>query len=373
MSRAVPAFFSLVGVFMFLGFGAALAWRVHDAMQAPAAPPHVTPDQLLGLARTGEPWIQVDAAESCEYGVIPSGASRASYRVLVANGAVRGLTEASDARGCADAPHAIRGTIRSRVLSDLELPADAAEFFAANIGPEIVVMWVDDDPHLGFGEAAMWGAMAALGLCIAWFYAAALFARAAKVRLPPRSDRPALPLLPARPLQLARAYRASPWLGVVFFAVVTLMFAGITIGQLPPPGTSLDLETMGLMAFGGVMTLVLGALMLVVLRGAIRPRPTVQSPREAWAPVVRHEAMLAKGVDVGNRTLVYRDPFTREGEPERIVEVVIGANEGMPWIVDQHVLVLKAEGDAALYVMREDGGPFDLDDAELAPFARGSI
>jgi hypothetical protein len=282
MSRAVPAFFSLVGVLMFLGFGAALAWRVHDAMQAPDAPPRVMGDQLLGLARTGEPWIEIDAAESCEYDVIPSGASSASYRVLMASGAVRGLTEASDARGCTDAPHAIRGTIRSRVLTDLELPADAAQFFA----------------------------------------------------------------------------------------VVTLMFAGITIGQLPPPGTSLDVETMGLMAFGGVMTLALGALLLVVLRGALRPSLTMQSPREAWAPVVRREAMLVKGVDVGNRTLAYRDPFTREGEPERIVEVVIGANEGMPWIVDQHVLVMKAEGNDALHVMRQDGGPFDLDDVELARFSR---
>jgi len=370
MSRAVPAFFSLVGVLMFLGFGAALAWRVHDAMQAPEAPPRVTADQLLGLARTGEPWVEIEGAESCEYGVIPSDASSASYRVLMANGAVRGLTEASDARGCTDAPHPMRGTIRTRLLADLALPADASQFFATQLGPEIVVMWVDDDPHLGFGEAAMWGAMAALGLCIAWFYAAALFARAAKVRLAPRSDRPALPVLPPRPLRIARAYRASPWLGVVFFAVVTLMFAGITIGQLPPPGTSLDGETMALMAFGGVMTLALGALSIVVLRGALRPAPTVQSPREAWAPVVRHEAMLAKGVDVGNRTLVYRDPFTRDGEPERIVEVVIGANEGMPWIVDQHVLVLKAEGNDALYVVREDGGPFELDDAELARLAR---
>ena len=37
----------------------------------------------------------------------------------------------------------------------------------------------------------------------------------------------------------------------------------------------------------------------------------------------------------------------------------------MPWIVDGHVHVACVEGDATQYVLREDGGPFELADAEL--------
>lgn len=368
-SRWMGAFFSLVGVLMFLGFGAALASRVMDSVSAPAEPPHVDGTTLLPIARGGTSWVAIDGAfEPCGFPVIPSNASSAAYRILSApSGATIGLAELSDARACTDVPHEMRGTIRARALAELELPPDATSYLSENVGPEVVVLWVDDSPHLGMGEASMFGAMAALGLCIAWFYAAAFFARAAKVRLAPRADRPALPLLPSRPLRLAAAYRASPMLAVVFFAVCALMFGGMTASQLPASG-ALDGGTIALMGFGGVMTLIFVLFLLVMLRNALRARPTVHSPREAWAVVLRHEAALAKGVDVGNRALAYRDPFTRDGEPERVVDLVIGANEGMPWIVDGHVLVARAEGDPTLYVMREDGGPFELTDAEAAKF-----
>jgi len=366
MSRVGPAFFALVGVLMFLGFGAALVSRFRSSMAAPDQPMHVS-GPLLEAARS-ESWVAIDgASEPCSFPVIPSGSSTASYRLVAgAGGTVLGLADLSDERACTDAPHEMRGTLRVRPLVELELPPDAAQFFAENLGPEVPVLWVGDDPHLGLSETAMWGAMAALGLFIAWFYAAAFFARAAKVRLGARNDRPALPVLPTRPLKLAAAYRATPLIAIGFFFVCTVMFAGITAGQLPAHGESLDLGTMGLVAFGAVMTLVLFLLLLVTVRAALRSRPTMQSPRQAWAEVVRHEAALAKGVDVGNVALAYRDPFTQSGEPERIVEVVVGANEGRPWVVDGHVLVMRAEGDPTLYVLREDGGPFDLTDAEVA-------
>lgn len=366
-SRWMGAFFSLVGVLMFLGFGAALGSRVLDSIAAPDEPTHL-PAAPLGWTVPGETsWVAIDGAfEPCTFPTIPSGASSASYRLLAGRGgAILGLAELSDGRACSDAPHEMRGTLRARLLDELQLPPDASAFLAQNVGREIPVLWVDDSPHLGFGEASMWGAMAALGLCIAWFYAAAFLARAAKVRLQPRTERPALPLLPSRPLEVAARYRASPLLGIVFLAVCALMFAGITVGQWPASGAP-DGGTIALMAFGGVMTLVFVVFLLAILRNAFRARPRVQAPREAWAEVLRHEAALAKGVDVGNRALAYRDPFTRDGEPERVVELVIGANEGMPWIVDGHVLVARAEGDTTQHVMRQDGGPFELTDAEVA-------
>lgn len=366
-SRWVGAFFSLVGVLMFLGFGAGLVSRVLDSMSAPDAPAHVAGASLLASARSGVAWVELDAFEPCTFPTIPSSASAATYRIVAGpSGAAIALAELSDARPCSDAPHPMRGTIRPRSVAELELPPDASAFLAESVGPEVVVLWVGDSPHLGMGEAAMWGAMAALGLCIAWFYAAAFFVRSAKVRLPPRTERPALPLLPQRSLRLARAYRASPLLAVVFFAVCALMFAGITVGQLPAEGVPLDGGTIALMAFGGVMTLVFVALLAVVLRAALRRPSAIDAHREAWAEVLEHGVALARGVDVGNREIAYRDPFARAGEPERIVRVVVGANEGVPWIVDGHVLVAKAEGDEAIYVMRVDGGPFELTDLEVA-------
>lgn len=364
------AFFSLVGVLMFLGFGGALAARVHDSLTAPSEPTHVPAVALGAAIPPGVSWVAIDGAlEPCTFPTIPSGASSATYRVLAGRGgAIIGLAELGDGRACTDTPREIRGTVRTRTVAELELPPDASAFLTENLGPELVVVWVDESPHLGFGEAAMWGAMAALGLAIAWFYAAAFFARAAKVRLPARAQRPALPLLPSRPLRIAAAYRASPWLAVGFFGACATMFAGMTVGMWPANG-ALDAGTIGLLAFGGLMTLVMLVFLVVVLRGLLRARPTVQSPREAWAEVLRHEAALAKGVDVGNRALAYRDPFVREGEPERIVEIVIAASEGMPWIVEGHVHVCRAEGESVSYVLREDGGPFELDDAELARIA----
>lgn len=366
-SRWVGAFFSFVGVSMFLGFGAALASRVVDSLAAPAEPTRVDAARLPDAVRAGARWVELDGVlEPCRFPDVGS-ETTAVFRVLFAtNGAPIGLLDIGGARACSDTPEQLGGTVHTRTLEDLGLPEDAATFLGENLGHEIVVLYVDESPHLGLSEVSMWGSMASLGLVIAWFYAAAFFARGAKVRLVARSERPALPLLPSRPLKLARAYHASPMLAISFMLVCTLMFAGITAGQWPARGAAgLDGETIALMAFGGAMTLAFVLLLGVMLRNALRARPTIQSPREAWARVIGHEVALARGVDVGNRTLSYTDPFTRAGEPDRIVQLSIGANEGMPWIVDGHVHVACVEGDAAQHVLREDGGPFELADAEL--------
>lgn len=373
-ARWTGAFFSLVGLLMFLGFGGALASRVVDTLGAPAEPPHVAPAALTTEVRAGATWVAVDdASEPCAYPTIPSGASTASYRILASpGGAPIGLAELSDARPCSDPPSTVTGTARLRTLVDLELPPDATAFLRARLGDEVVVLWVGDSPRLGLSEAAMWSAMAALGLCIAWFYAAAFRARRAEPRLPALPTRPALPLLPSRPLRLAPAYRASPLLGIAFFAACALMFAAITASTLPADGAPLDGETIALVAFGGVMTGVFVLLLVVVVRAAVRAPRVVTGLREAWAEVSSHEAALAKGVDVGNRAIAYRDPFSDPREPERTIELVVGANEGMPWIVEGHVLVLAREGDAVRHVLREDGGPFELSDDELGAAIRAA-
>jgi hypothetical protein len=366
-ARWIPLTFSLVGVLMFVGFGAALRSRIVDTLHAPAAPTRVEAERVPSTVRGGASWIVIDGVlEPCRLPDVRSDTT-AVYRVLFAtSGQPIGLLDVYGARACSDVPERLSGTTHTRTLDDLDLESDAARFLAENLGPEIVVLYVDDSPRLGLGEASMWAAMALLGLFIAWFYAAATLARSAKVRMPALPTRPALPILPARPLSLARAYRSSPVIAIGFFAICAVMFAGITMTQWPSGGAAaLDGETIALLVFGAAMTLVFVFLLLVMLRSALRARPTIQSPREAWAEVIAHEAALARRVDVGNRVVSFRDPFANDGEPERIVELSIGANEGMAWIVDGHVLVARAEGDRALYVLRDDGGPFELSDQEL--------
>jgi hypothetical protein len=355
---------ALVGVLMFAGFGAALGSRVLDTMHAPSAPTRLDAAQVAG---TRASWVVIDGVlESCRFPDVPS-ETTAVYRVLfTASGAPIGLLDVYGGRACSDTPAQLTGTLHARTLEDLALPSDASAFLGENLGQDILVLYADDSPRLGIGEASMWSAMALLGLFIAWFYAAAALARAATVRMPALTSRPALPILPARPLSFAPRYRASSAMALGFFAIATMLFAGITASQWPAGGASaLDGETIALLAFGGVMTLVFVALLAVVARNALRANPVVRSLREAWAPLIAHEAQLARGVDVGNRVVCFHDPFAAEGESERVVDLAIGANEAEAWIVDGHVLVLRAEGDPVLHVMRVDGGPFDLRDGEL--------
>lgn len=369
--RGMAMAFSLVGVLMFLGFGAGVLSRVRDAMTAPAEPPRVEGAHLIATARAGATWLAVsDAAEPCAYPAIPSGSSSATYRVIATvSGGVVALSEASDARACSDAPRTLTGTVRFRALDDLQLPPDATRFVRESIGDDVLVLWVDDSPHLG-AEDLLLVVMAGLGLVIAWFYAASARVRSAAVRLGPRDARPSPPLLPRRPLALAPDYRASPMMGVAFFGLTALMFGAMTVGEWPAGGfAALDLATGAILLFCGGMTLVLVALLAVVLRNTLRAQAPLVSPEEAWAPVVDHRAALARGVDVGNRTLCYEDPF-ETSSPPRVVALSIGANEALAWIVEGHVHVARFDGSPVQYVLRVDGGPFVLDEGDIARITR---
>ncbi len=44
----------------------------------------------------------------------------------------------------------------------------------------------------------------------------------------------------------------------------------------------------------------------------------------------------------------------------------LGAHESPPWIVEGHVLVVRDEVDGTTFVVREDGGPFELSADEIA-------
>ena len=122
-----------------------------------------------------------------------------------------------------------------------------------------------------------------------------------------------------------------------------------------------------MLAFTSVMTLVFVLLTAAVVRGSLRQARGVDEAREAWAPLLDLRVLHARGVDVGNRVVAYPSPF----EEGRNIEVSLGANESMPWVCEGHVLVVRDAKGSVEYVVREDGGPFELSDAECAHLMEG--
>jgi hypothetical protein len=353
---------------MFVGGLAALGLLVTESGGAPEAPVPTDASHLAELVRGGATWVSIaDATEPCRHPAFTTSETSLVYGITSGPGLeVVALTETRDARACHDAPAPMVGTARLSPLDVFEGPAGFVAFARPYVGDQLVILGPGDDPRLSWTGVALLGAMALLGLVIAGFYASAFSARAAPVRLPPIAARPELPLLPRRPLTLARRYRGSVALATGFLSVSTLLFGAMTASQWPEGGAAaLEGGTIALMAFSALMAAVFALLTGAVVRGALRQRHGVARLTEAWGEVVGLEAMLAKGVDVGNRVLAYKSPF-RDGA---LAELTVGANEGAPWIVDGHVLVARDEGSAIEYVVRVDGGPFALTEGELARFA----
>ena len=368
-ARWLSAAGALVGVGMFLGALAVLALLVAESRGAPDAPVSTDAAHLAEAVRGGATWVSIaDATEPCRYTAFTTSDTSLVYGITGGPGVdVVALTETREARACHDARGPMVGTAR---LSPLDVFEGTGLGFAAfarpYVGDQLVILEPGDDPRLSWTGVALLGAMALMGLVIAWFYGSAFWVRASSVRLGPTAARPELPLLPQRPLTLARRYRGSVALAMGFLSVSTLLFGAMTASQWPAGGlAALDGGTIALMAFSAVMTALFAVLTGAILRTAVRQRHGVARLAEAWGAVVSLEAMLAKGVDVGNRVLAYESPF-RDGA---LVELSVGANEGAPWIVEGHVLVARDEGSAVEYVVRVDGGPFALTDAELARLA----
>jgi hypothetical protein len=360
--------FSLVGVLMFLGGAALFVTQLRDGLAAPAAPVETDVAHLLERVRAGATWVRItDAIEPCALPPFATDETSLVYGpVWDASGRFVALTSTRDGRQCHDAPQPLTATVERM---SLEAFIGAPEFVAYArpfVGDELVLLTTDLDPRLSISGLCLIGSFALLGLVIAWFYAASASpARGAK-RLPMREFISEGALLPKRPLHFARGSRSAVLLGFAFMSICTVFFASITASMWPEGGVSaLTGSDIAPLLFLAAMTLAFAALTAVLVRGAFRQTRAVDGAVEAWSRVVAYQAALAHGVDVGNRELIYQDPTTREP-----VSLLIGAQESSAWIVDGHVLLVRDPASGANYVMREDGGPFELTDAECAALGK---
>ena len=359
----VGRFFALVGVLMFLGGAALFVSLLRDGLAAPDAPVETDYAHLFETVERGATWVRVvDAIEPCSSAPFQPDPTSLVYAVV--EGALCSpiaLIESDVARPCSEIPHALVGVARLQATPTFQTSAGPT---MPVLAPDVVILRPDEDPRLSLASLGLTLSFALMGLVLAWFYASSTRVGAARV-LPPRSTRPSLPLLRRRPLALARTYRTRVALPASFLAICALLFASMAAAPLPAQGLgSLGLLDLGLLAFGALMTLAFLALLGATVRGAWRAKRGVERPREVWAEALSSSVVLAKGVDVGNRQLVYRDP-ARGGE----VALSLGAHESPPWIVEGHVLLVMDDADGATFVVREDGGPFALSAQELALLA----
>ena len=347
--------FALVGVLMFLGGLALFITQLRAGLAAPPAPIDTTYAALAERVRAGATWVRItDAVESCRDAPWQTDATSLVYKVVSAEGqAPSVLTESDDARPCSEEPHALMGVARLQETPvELEIAAR-----------EVVILRPDEDPRLSYSGLALVLAFSLIGLVVAFFYAASAKVPQQVIRLRAQPLRPSLPRLPKRPLRLAKAYRGSLALALSFMSSAALMFAAMMASQWPEEGfAALNGGLIAMLAFTFVMTLVFVLLAAALVRGSLRQARGVSEAREAWAPLLDLRVLQARGVDVGNRVVAYPSPFD-EG---RNVEVTLGANESMPWVCEGHVLVVRDAQGTLEYVVREDGGPFELSDAECA-------
>lgn len=115
-------------------------------------------------------------------------------------------------------------------------------------------------------------------------------------------------------------------------------------------------------AWGWLAATFFGALGLLLLLGGVklvagwRSHAALDATRtEAWAKVISQAPLLANGVDVGNRKLVFLHPLS--GKP---MERVLPQSEAAPLVARGHLFVVWATDPAALIVVGEGLEPFEL-------------
>lgn len=243
-----------------------------------------------------------------------------------------------------------------------------AAMFAGGIGLGVWLvvesMSAAGAPSLPLANVAFCAGFGLIGLSMTWFYLAAFLEGRAAGRLPILDTRPELPVLPEGPLRFARRYRASSLQGVTFLGACALFFAGLTLSQWPEGGLgAASLGSAAMAIFLAAMTGVLVLLAAALVRASFRQASGIARASQAWATVSSFEVADMEGVDVGNRVLKYTSPFS-----SKPASTTVGAMEAAPWIVDGSVLVVCDEGRAAEYIVRNDGGPFDLSESQIARF-----
>lgn len=344
-------FFGLVGLGMFLGFGALV---VSEARALRAYPEVPTPMTVREAVLREDPglgaWVELtDVRFPCDQ------ASQAGYRLGF------GETEddriiVSGTRPCSDTPVKVTGVLATATpgrIVDLDFPGYDFEHWPRAWQS---TLWTANGPEDSRGLVMIMPPFALMGLVVLAFFWKPEPTRSAK--LENLSQEPSGPpwsegerVLPQRPLQLAQSSLYDRVLSFSTLLVIGWMMFALAWFSAP--------------SMGGVFGVIAGLFFGVLGGGAVfaalkaawswRKNSAPEGPwTEALARLERERAM-----EVGNLTIGFKHPHTGE-ELQR----VIGSQEARHLVVNGYLFLVWSKDPKAVMIIGEDFSPFELTPTE---------
>jgi hypothetical protein len=348
-------FFGLVGLAMFLGFGALFVSEWRELGAYPATPTPMTVHEAVLREDPGlGAWVElIDVHFPCDQQEQIVSGSR--YRLGFGD-TVDDRIIVSGRQECSDAPVRVTGVLATASpgrIVDLEFPGFDFEHWPRAWQS---TLWTESGPEDSRFGVVLMPPFALIGLLILAFFWKPEPVRSAKLEKleqeplgPPWTE--GEQVLPARPLQLAGSSLYDRVLAFSFLLVVGWMMGVLAWFSITSMGGAFGIFA-GL--FFGVLAL---GVIFVALKAAWTLRkndPTAGSRVEALA-----QLEFERPMGVGNMTIGFTHPLTGAK-----VERVIGLHEARPLVVNGALFVVWSGDPQALMIIREDFTPFDLTPAE---------
>ena len=348
-------FFGLVGLGMFLGFGAVFVTSWQETAAFPDKPVKMTVHEAVLREDPGAgAWVELtDVRFPCDQP--EQRPSRVAYRL--------GFGETEDDRiivggsfPCSDTPVSVVGVLATASpgrIVDLQFPGYDFEKWPRAWQS---TLWTESGPENSEGLLFLMPPFALLGLLIMGFYLKPQERPSAKrenLELDPTPWREDERVLPARELELAHASlydRVLAFTALLIFGWMMLALAWSVVGN----------NWFGIL-YASFFTLLALFLIGSAVKAALgwRKNPVNGARTESLARLESEQPLLAQGVDVGNRTLTFVHPLSGAR-----IERVVGVQESRPLIINGYLfLVWTADAHAAM-IIAEDFTPFDLTPTE---------
>lgn len=348
-------FFGLVGLGMFLGFGAIFVSSWQELRAFPSAPTKTTVREAVQRQDPGAgAWIELtDVRFPCDQPEQRVG--RSAYRL--------GFGETEDDRiivggslPCSDTPVSVVGVLATASPGrtvDLHFPGYDFEKWPRAWQS---TLWTQSGPENSSGLLFLMPPFALLGLIILGFYLKPQerpSARLENLEVDPAPWREDERVLPTRDLGLARASlydRVLSFTALLIFGWIMLALAGSVAS-----GTWFGILGAGFFGLLGVF------LAGSAVKAAWSWRKNaISGPRTESLVLLESETpLLAQGVDVGNRTFAFVHPLTGTR-----VERTVGGQESRPLVVNGHLFIVWMEEPSAAMMVAEDFTPFELTPTE---------
>jgi hypothetical protein len=373
----------LTGLGMTAGFGALTLHTAREYLAFPAAPRPIT---VAGATASAQPpagsWVTLtDLRLPCEYGEGRGASGSNRYRVGTgADGRAR-IVVAARALPTCDVPVNLTGVISSSAVGrivGLEFPGHP---WSAWPSPWQITLWTHSGPADSRTGLVFLPWMVLIGVIITLVYgwpAPAPKRRVARAlsaldpgRLPHlrASATPQwTPILPARPLALARGH----WRRVALIAAALVTFGGFlatlgTWGVLEHHANSPTRDAAGYFFDALIGAIGLLGVFLIGLVGPVVWR-AVQAARgfrgrhvEVLLPIEDVTHVVVNGIHSGSSRLAYKHPATGKR-----AEVMASVME-QPIVFDGFLVGVHPDGDPKTLVILQEGfAPFGLSDEEEA-------